>query len=127
MFPAHLGFLFGTRLLMLEHVGRSRGQPRGVVLEVVDRQRDAIVVAAGFGEQAHVSLGLRVPVTAARLTEPEAAEALRHYASRRPRSWAKLKPVFERTLEAPIDETGTLPLVRLTPTPCPPDVGTNAP
>jgi hypothetical protein len=30
-----LGWLFGSRLLMLEHVGRKSGQPRYVVLEVI--------------------------------------------------------------------------------------------
>ena len=37
LYRVGLGFLFGTRLLMLEHVGRRTGARRYVVLEVVDR------------------------------------------------------------------------------------------
>lgn len=65
---------------------------------------------------AHVSIGsrTRVPVVAQRLTPTEAAEAIRRYAARHPRASARLAPVFERTLGAPITEAGTtLPLVRL--------------
>lgn len=128
LYRAHLGFLFGTRLLMLEHRGRTSGLTRYVTLEVVDRTADSYVVAAGFGERAqwlrnldahpraHISVGtrFRVPVTATRLGPDEAAVALREYAARHPRAWAQLKPVFEETLGAPINESGTaLPLVRL--------------
>lgn len=128
LYRAHLGFLFGTRLLMLEHQGRRSGQARYVTLEVVERTDDAYIVAAGFGERAqwlrnldahpraHISIGtrVRVSVTATRLTPAEAAEALGQYAANHPGSWAKLKPVFEQTLGAPINESGTsLPMVRL--------------
>ncbi|MGH3626024.1 MAG: hypothetical protein ACRDRL_01055, partial [Sciscionella sp.] len=37
LYRARLGFLFGTRLLMLEHIGRTTGERRYVVLEVVAR------------------------------------------------------------------------------------------
>lgn len=130
LYRAHLGLLFGTRLLMLEHRGRTSGQRRYVVLEVVDHSDGAYVVAAGFGErtqwlrnleahpEAHISVGtrVRIPVTATRLTPGEVAEVLGRYAARHPRAWAKLRPVFEQTLGAPITEAGTeLPMVRLTP------------
>ncbi|MBQ0922528.1 nitroreductase family deazaflavin-dependent oxidoreductase [Saccharopolyspora endophytica] len=134
IFRAGLGGVFGQRLLMLEHVGRKSRQPRYVVLEVVDRTETGYVLAAGFGERtqwlrnldahpgAHVSVGARsrVPVEARRLTPAEAAETLQRYAARNPRAWAKLRPVFERTLGAPISESGTtLPMVALTETrPC---------
>jgi hypothetical protein len=36
LFRARLGFLAGSRLIMLEHIGRTSGQRRYVVLEVVD-------------------------------------------------------------------------------------------
>lgn len=128
LYRARLGVLFGSRLLMLEHIGRISGEPRYVVLEVVDRSDGGYTVAAGFGERtqwlrnldahphAHVSIGsrTRVPVVAQRLTPTEAAEAIRRYAARHPRAWTRLAPVFERTLGAPITESGTtLPLVRL--------------
>lgn len=129
LYRVRLGFVFGSRLLMLEHIGRKSGEPRYVVLEVVDRSDGAFTVAAGFGErtqwlrnleanpEAHVAVGsrVRVPVVASRLSPAEATEALRHYASRHPRAWAGLAPVFEQTLGAPINESGTtLPMVRLT-------------
>lgn len=128
LYRAGLGFLFGHRLLMLEHVGRISGLPRYVVLEVVDRTHDAYTVVAGFGERAewlrnldadphaHISIGTRrrVPIVARRMTTDQAADALRHYAAKHPRAWSRLAPVFEQTLGEPIRETGTtLPLVRL--------------
>src|SRR4051794_19376116 len=51
LYRARLGFLFGRRLLMLEHVGRTSGQPRYVVLEVVDHSPGEYTVCAGFGER----------------------------------------------------------------------------
>lgn len=52
LFRARLGFLMGSRLLMLEHIGRRSGQRRYVVLEVVDRPGPGrYVVASGFGER----------------------------------------------------------------------------
>ncbi|RRO13646.1 nitroreductase family deazaflavin-dependent oxidoreductase [Saccharopolyspora rhizosphaerae] len=128
LFRARLGWVFGTRLLLLEHLGRKSRQPRSAVLEVVDRTDSGYVVASGFGEQAQwlrnldahpeafVSTGARtrIPVTARRLPPAEATATLRRYAARNPRAWAKLRPVLERTLGARIDESGTtLPLVAL--------------
>ena len=75
LYRARLGFLFGNRLLMVEHIGRKSGRRRYVVLEVA---------------------------------------SLTRYAVSRPRAWAKLRPVLERTLGAAIDETGgQLPLIAL--------------
>jgi len=129
LYRAHLGFLFGHRLLMLEHRGRVSGLPRFVVLEVVDRPaRDEYVVAAGFGMRAqwlrnvlhdpHVRVttgwhGPR-PALAELLEVDEVAYVLQRYAARHPRAWARLRPVFEETLDAPITTDGTtLPMVRL--------------
>ncbi|WP_406688418.1 nitroreductase family deazaflavin-dependent oxidoreductase [Saccharopolyspora sp. ID03-671] len=129
LFRARLGVVFGSRLLMLEHVGRKSGQPRYAVLEVVDRTDTGYVLAAGFGERtqwlrnldahpnAHVSIGTRtrIPVTARRLTAEEVAATLRRYETRHPKAWARLRPVFEKTLEAPIGTT--LPMIALTEAP----------
>jgi len=55
IYRAGLRFVFGSRLLMLEHRGRSSGRRRFVVLEVVDRPaRDEYVIASGFGPRANV-------------------------------------------------------------------------
>lgn len=46
LYRAHLGFLFGSRLLMLEHTGRKSGTRRYVVLEVVGHPRPGTYVVA---------------------------------------------------------------------------------
>ena len=129
LFRARLGLLFAGRLLMLEHVGRVSGRRRYVVLEVVARPtRRRYVVASGFGTRAQwyrnvlahphvrVVVGSRgpAPATATPLSDEQAADALSAYAADHPRTWRTLKPVFENTLDAEIDERGTtLPLVAL--------------
>jgi deazaflavin-dependent oxidoreductase (nitroreductase family) len=53
LFRSRLGFVFGTRLLMLEHTGRTSGLRRYVVLEVVDHPAPRrYVVVSGFGARA---------------------------------------------------------------------------
>ncbi|WP_253900550.1 nitroreductase family deazaflavin-dependent oxidoreductase, partial [Mycobacterium asiaticum] len=53
IYRARAGALFGSRMLMLEHIGRTSGMPRYVVLEVVDHPRpDTYVVPSGFGRKA---------------------------------------------------------------------------
>lgn len=53
LYRARLGFVFGSRLLMLEHTGRKTGIRRYVVLEAVDHPDPATyIAAAGFGDRA---------------------------------------------------------------------------
>lgn len=129
LYQARLGFLFGSRLLMLEHTGRKTGIRRYVVLEAVDHpDPHTYVVAAGFGDRAQWLRNVRAnprvrvyagsrrpaPATARPLTSEETAAALTAYARRHPRAWAALKPVFETTLGARIGSDGTtLPLIAL--------------
>ena len=129
LYRAWLGFVFGSRLLMLEHTGRKTGIRRYAVLEAIDHPGPGTyIVAAGFGDHAqwlrnvwanpHVRVytGSRrpVPATARPLTREQAAAALTAYAGRHPRAWAALKPVFETTLGARIDSDGTsLPMIAL--------------
>jgi deazaflavin-dependent oxidoreductase (nitroreductase family) len=129
LYRARLGFVFGSRLLMLEHTGRKTGIRRYVVLEAVDHPDPVTyIVAAGFGDRAQwlrnvratprvrVYAGSRrpVPTTARPLTSEETAAALTAYARRHPRAWAALRPVFENTLGARIDSDGTsLPMIAL--------------
>lgn len=114
---------------MLEHVGRTSGLRRYVVLEVVDHPSPRrYVVVSGFGDRAQwfrnveanpqvrVYLGSRTPATATahRLDKDASAASLRRYANAHPRSWAKLRPVLEQTLGTRIDEHGTeLPLIAI--------------
>jgi deazaflavin-dependent oxidoreductase (nitroreductase family) len=129
LYRARLGFVFGSRLLMLEHTGRKTGVRRYVVLEAVDRPDPrTYIVAAGFGDRAQWLRNVRAtprvrvyagsrrpaPAIARPLTSEETAVALTAYARRHPRAWAALRPVFENTLGARIDSDGTsLPMVAL--------------
>lgn len=116
-------------MLMLEHVGRSSGLRRYVVLEVVDHPAPGrYVVVSGFGDRAQwfrnvaahpqvrVYLGSDAPAPAManRLDGGAAAAALGRYAAAHPRAWAKLRPVLEETLGVRIAEHGAdLPMVSI--------------
>lgn len=129
LYRARLGFLLGSRTLMLEHIGRTSGARRYVVLEVVGHPApDTYVVASGFGERsqwyrnlmarprARISVAGRGPrpATARRLPAAEADAALAAYVSRYPRAWAKFKSVLEHTLGTAVSEHDTpLPMIEL--------------
>lgn len=129
LFRARLGFIFGSRILLLEHIGRKSGQTRHVVLEVLDRtDPEAYIVASGFGTRAQwyknvqadprvkVSVGARVsrPAIARPLSTDEADAALRRYVGRHRRAWETMKPVIESTLGARVTTENTaLPMVEL--------------
>ncbi|WP_082948054.1 MULTISPECIES: nitroreductase family deazaflavin-dependent oxidoreductase [unclassified Mycobacterium] len=129
LYKARAGALFGSRLLMLEHVGRKSGAARYVVLEVVGHSSpDTYVVASGFGRKAQwfrnihanprvrVYAGSHAPrrATARILGQEEADRALAAYVSRHRTAWEQMRPVLEETLGVPITETDTpLPLVEL--------------
>ncbi|MGW5387890.1 nitroreductase family deazaflavin-dependent oxidoreductase [Nocardia sp. NPDC003963] len=125
LFRARLGFLFGGRLLLLEHIGRKSGAARYVALETVDRPDPAtVIIASGFGEKAqwyrnllaqprcHVSIGTRyrVPATARTLDRETAAEVLAGYRVRHPRAYRELSAIIESATGRGID---TVPLVEL--------------
>ena len=120
-----LGWLFGKRMLMLEHVGRRSGQPRYVCLEVVERSSPkVIVIVSGFGEraqwyqnlQAHpdckVSSGSanRVAARAHLMDKTDSAHALVRYQHAHPRAWQRLREVIEYAVGAPVT---ALPMVEL--------------
>lgn len=129
IYKARAGALFGSRILMLEHIGRSSGARRYAVLEVVDHPApDRYIVASGFGRKAqwfrNVRANPRVRVyvgshrprraTARVLDQRETDSALVTYRSRRPRTWERFRPVLEQTLGEPITDTGSpLPMVEL--------------
>jgi deazaflavin-dependent oxidoreductase (nitroreductase family) len=129
IYEAGAGAMLGSRLLMLEHVGRRSSTRRTVILEVIGHPTpDTYLVASGFGEKAqwfrnikvnarvHVNVGNRsaLPATARVLTQQEADRALGDYVSRHPGSWNHLRPVLERALGRPITVTDTsLPIVEL--------------
>lgn len=146
LFRARLGFLLGHRVTLIEHVGRTTGQPRDVVVEVVEHDPDTgtLLVASGFGAEADwyrnllahpkatVHLGRRrFPVRVSRLREVEAAEAMVRYARRHPHT----APRIAAFLGDPVDGSDDgyravgrrLPMLRLVPVPPPGRSGLTAP
>jgi deazaflavin-dependent oxidoreductase (nitroreductase family) len=127
LYRAHLGFVLGSRLLLLEHVGRKTGASRYVVLEVIGRPAaDRYVVVSGFGERAQwlrnvaaepqvrISSGRRTsaPAVARRMTQDEADAALSDYIAAHPAAWATFKGAIEKTLDGRVDPPGVdLPVV----------------
>lgn len=130
LYRARLGWVFGHRMLLLEHIGRSSGQRREVILEVFGEPAPGTcLVVSGFGDRAQWYRNLlahdRVRVTigphgprAARarvVSQAEADAALQAYAAQRPQAWRRFKPIIEETLGVPIEEQNTaLPVVALT-------------
>lgn len=92
-----LGWLFGSRLMVVNHVGRVTGNRRQVVLEVIaqDANDGSYVVASGWGPAAAwyrnvlhtpdvtIQVGRRtIPVTGVPVPTDEGAEIMARYASR---------------------------------------------
>jgi deazaflavin-dependent oxidoreductase (nitroreductase family) len=59
LFRHRLGWLFGGRIMMLEHIGRRTGQPRHVVLEVLHRQPGAVLLVSGYGRRSQWLANIR--------------------------------------------------------------------
>ncbi|WP_405166607.1 nitroreductase family deazaflavin-dependent oxidoreductase [Nocardia sp. NBC_01499] len=125
LYRAGLGFLFGSRMLMLQHIGRKSGETRYVVLEVVDRPAPGeYVIVSGFGTRAQWYRNIRTnpqvristgttrnrPGIATPMTGEESATALAHYVRDHPAAWKKLRATIEHATGKPVD---TLPMVRL--------------
>lgn len=100
-----LGWLMGSRFLLINHVGRRSGAPRTVVVEVVahDPQAGTWTVASGFGPDADwyrnllatpqvtIQVGRRrLPVTARPLSPEDAASAMAGYGAAHPRTARRL-------------------------------------
>ena len=53
LYRSHLGWLLGSRFLMLTHTGRKSGKLRQTVIEVVqhDKETDTYYVVSGWGEK----------------------------------------------------------------------------
>jgi deazaflavin-dependent oxidoreductase (nitroreductase family) len=115
LYRLKLGWLLGTRLLLLNHIGRVSGKPRQTILEVAehDATNNSYVVASGWGPTAawyrnvlhtpevSIQVGTRtIPVTALPLDEDEGADTFVRYASRH-RTTAKY--VLPRVLGFSVD------------------------
>ncbi|RCW45226.1 deazaflavin-dependent oxidoreductase (nitroreductase family) [Halopolyspora algeriensis] len=102
--PVHLyrwrlGWLLGRRFLLVNHIGRVSGQPRQVVLEIVehDPATGSCTVASGFGAGADWYKNVRttpevtirvgrheLPVTATPLPAADGEQVMVRYALRHP-------------------------------------------
>ena len=115
-FRARLGFLFGGRIILLEHVGRKSGLTRYSCVEVVDRDAndDALTIVSGYGEHAQWYRNLRArpdidmrigthrrPVQAKLLSPEEGAGVMADYARRYP----KMAPNLMKLCGAHMDGT----------------------
>ena len=133
LYRLRLGWLFGSRLLLLNHIGRVSGKPRQTVLEVAERDGDSYVVASGWGPTAAwycnilhtpdvtIQVGTRtIPVTAIPLDKDQGAQVFVRYGSRH-RTAAKY--VLPRVLGFSVDGSDAdfravgqqLPFVRFVP------------
>ena len=86
LYRVGLGGLLGSRFLQLEHVGRTSGELRRTVLEVLETGDDgAPVIASGFGEGSqwfkNVSADPDVWVTRGRTRTAASADRLDHAAA----------------------------------------------
>lgn len=113
-FRLGLGALFGRRLCMLTHVGRTSGLVRRTVLEVVeeDRERHTVVLASGFGVSQwlrniraapplRLDLGSEHWVPTVRELEPEErAAVLVRYQRRHPKA---VRALGQKLLGVPFD------------------------
>ncbi|WP_459957342.1 nitroreductase family deazaflavin-dependent oxidoreductase [Nocardia sp. IFM 10818] len=126
LFRARLGFVFGGRVLLLEHIGRKSGEQRYVALEAVDRpDANTVMLASGFGTgsqwyrnlkanpQCRVSIGFRnrAPATARMLTAEEAKPIMAEYKTVHPAAYKQLGRIIEQAVGGDIDD---VPLVELT-------------
>ena len=115
LYRAGLGFLLGSRFMMLEHTGRRSGKTRRTILEVVVDDPDSIYVVAGWGTAAQwlknvsadpdvsVHVGSRSYRTRAEMVGGEKAhDVMRRYASKHPKALNRLAAMM-------LDEAGGTP------------------
>ena len=135
LYRAHLGWLLGSRFLMLTHIGRKSGLPREVVLEVVHHnfETGAYFVAAGWRGKAdwfkniqsnpkiQVMVGMRTFQAEASVVQlAEAASIFYLYACRHPFAFRELSYLMVGEMYQPAQYdcvwfAHSLPLVMLTP------------
>ena len=99
-FRAGLGFLFGSRIILLEHRGRKSGLTRYSCVEVVGRDAPGttLTIVSGYGEhaqwyrnlRAHPDIEVRTnrgrrAVHAKLMSPAEGADAMMDYARRYPK------------------------------------------
>lgn len=133
IYRAGWGWIFGRRLVMIEHLGRQSNEPRYVVVEVVHRGSNSLQVASGFGVKAqwyrniaangvaYLSTGTtrRTAVAVRLLDSEQSLQVLDGYSRRHPLVWKILGPVMTRLSGdqvTPIVEFGPIPQSSTAPT-----------
>ena len=126
MFKAGLGPLFAGRFLRLEHIGRRSGEPRFVVLEVIDRpEKGTFRVVSGFGRSSQwfrnieADPNVRITVGAKRkqsatahiLPSTDSTEVLLRYAEQHPGAWDTLSSILEQHLAPGTEGYSSIPVV----------------
>lgn len=109
LYRAHLGFLLGSRFLLLEHIGRKSKNLYQTPLEVAhhDPDRDEYIVTSGTGVKADwyrniqaspaVAIWLgnhHYPVVQRFLPTEEAVEVMKGYEREHPKAAAKLESMM---------------------------------
>lgn len=137
LYRVGLGWLFGRRLVLLTHIGRVSGEPRQVMLEVVEREPEQgrYLIASGYGSKSQwfrnvlaqpavrYQVGRRTYTgTAVPLESEESGRRLAEYAQHHPRLANRLMSTLGHEPQSSADYValGTdrddgVPLVRLSP------------
>ncbi|MFI6906189.1 nitroreductase family deazaflavin-dependent oxidoreductase [Nonomuraea sp. NPDC050394] len=103
LYRAGFGWMMPRRVMLLTHTGRSSGEPRQAVIEVVARDGRSVVAASGFGKRADwyqnvlktpevtIQIGAHArPAVAVPLPAEEGADIMATYAARHPRAARRL-------------------------------------
>jgi deazaflavin-dependent oxidoreductase (nitroreductase family) len=133
IYRARLGFVFGHRLLMIEHRGRKSGTRYTTVLEVAGRKpdRNEYMVTSGTGPKADWYLNIlangieavwigsqRHHGTVRSLEPTEAAEVFHRYELAHPKTAARLEDTmgvsYDGTDQGRIEMMQKIPMVGIT-------------
>jgi deazaflavin-dependent oxidoreductase (nitroreductase family) len=130
LFRCRLGFLFGKRIVMLEHKGRRSGKLRQTPLEVVQRNGDAFILCSGTGPNADWYRNIRAEPAVGmwvgskrhgveqRFLEPtEAATTFASYEKSHSKAAARLTELMgvshDGTHQSRIDMVAKIPMVEM--------------
>lgn len=130
LFRGRLGFVFGKRIVMIEHRGRRSGRLRRTPLEVVQRDGEAYTLCSGTGPKADwyrnikanpaVALWVgsrRYEVEQRFLGDSEAATTLASYEQAHPTAATRLSDLMgvshDGTHESRMEMVASIPMVEL--------------
>ncbi len=130
LFRARLGFIFGKRIVMLEHLGRRSGKLRQTPLEVVRRNGDSYILCSGTGPNADWYRNLKSNPAAALwvgssrheveqrfLDQSEAATTFAFYEQAHPKAAARLTDLMgvshDGTHRGRMEMMAKIPMVEL--------------